>query len=379
MQKKIIALALAAVAGSAAAQTNVTVYGIVDAGQAYVKSSSDKNGAAGQSSVGRLDSNSSYIGFKGVEDLGNGLKAVFQYETGFAADTGAFNTANRDTFVGLTGGFGTVVAGNLTHSLRAMGARVELVPAAAGVGTVASVTGRIAGASTGADDRAANAIAYVSPAFSGFSGSVAYVNGEAKTNNAAVNTAASLKATDGTTTYTTVEKNVNAKQYQVAGQYENGPLFVGAGYHKAIDFGNVENQDARVYRLAAVYTLPTNTKLTALYDNTKVTGSNGSYDKRGAYSLGVAQSFGKNTVGLEYAKSGDVKSDDGTTNNGAKIWTAVYTYELSKRTSVHARYSKLTNDADGKTNFYNNPVANPVALGSGSDVTGYMVGLRHAF
>ena len=122
MQKKIIALAVAALASSAAfAQSNVTVYGIADVGQAFVKSSGAANGV-NQGTVGRLDSNSSYLGFKGVEDLGNGLKALFQFETGFAADKGFWSstaTSGRDSYVGLTSNFGTVLAGNLTHPLPA--------------------------------------------------------------------------------------------------------------------------------------------------------------------------------------------------------------------------------------------------------------------
>src|SRR5574343_219704 len=148
MQKKVIALAVAALASSAAfAQTNVTIYGVVDVQQAWVKSSGAVDGN-NQKTVCRLDSHGNYIGFKGVEDLGNGLKAVFQYETEFYADAGGGLTGNRDSFVGLTGGFGTVVAGRLTHPLRAMGAKVDLLPGAAGFGTTASLTGQIAGVKT---------------------------------------------------------------------------------------------------------------------------------------------------------------------------------------------------------------------------------------
>ncbi len=365
MQKKVIALAVAALASSAAfAQTNVTIYGVMDVGQAFVKSSGAANGGANQSTVGRLDSNSSHIGFKGVEDLGNGLKAIFQYESGIAADSAGAMAGGRDTFVGLTGGFGTVVAGTLTHPLRAMGAKVELMPGASGVGTTMSVTGRINGLNTGADDRAANAIAYVSPSFGGFSGTVAYVNGETQPNSSA---AAGVNAAE-------------ARSYQIAGQYDNGPLFVGAGYHRADNIGGNADVDGRIYRVAAVYSLPTNTKLTALFDNTKVEGSNGAYDKRNAWSIGAAQSFGKNTVGLEYGRSGKIKTQDGTeADTKSSIWSALYTYTLSKRTSVHARYSKLTNQDGINNNFYINPVNNGVATGLGSDYTGYMVGLRHAF
>lgn len=360
MQKKIIALAVAALASSAAfAQSNVTVYGTVDLGQAWVKSNSDALGTAGQKNVGRLDNNSSNIGFRGTEDLGNGLKALFQFEAGIQTDNGA-NPAwggARDTYIGLTGGFGTFVAGNLTHPLRTMGAKVEIAPGAAGFGTAASITGSINTTKTGADDRAANALAYVSPNFSGFTGTVAYVNGE--TNPAG---------------------GSEARQWQVAGQYEAGPLYAGVGYHKANNIAGVSTDDARVWRLAATYSFPTNTKLTALYDNTKVDAAGGAYTKRAAYSLGVLQSFGQAAVGLEWAKSNKLKTAAGTTaDSSANLWTLVGTYSLSKRTTAHARYSKLTNNAGADYQFYNNPVNNPVANAAGRDYTGFMVGLRHSF
>jgi predicted porin len=387
MQKKVIALAVAALASSAAfAQTNVTVYGVVDVGQAFVKSSGSSVADTNQGTVGRLDNNSSYIGFKGVEDLGNGLKAVFQYESNFAADTAGAVAGGRDTFIGLTGGFGTVVAGTLTHPLRAMGAKVELTPGAAGFGTMASLTGTIAGFHTGADNRAQNAIAYVSPSFGGFSGTVAYVNGEQKTN--------------GNQSTSSVGPDVTSRAYQIAAQYDNGPLWVAAGYHKNKEMGigltssiptstatlALDGQDARVYRLAAAYTFPTKTKVTALYDNTKVDqlgGDGGVVVKRNAFSLGVAQEIGKNTIGLEYGRAGKLKVDgESQDETKANIWTAVYSYALSKRTQVHARYSRLSNDNDSNTNFYLNPVAGngaPTQNAAGANYTGYMVGLRHAF
>ncbi|MCL2636007.1 MAG: porin, partial [Betaproteobacteria bacterium] len=198
MQKKIIALAIAGLASTAAfAQTNVTIYGIADVGQAWVKSSGRKTfegDAAGdyvfkhnQATVGRLDSNSSYLGFKGAEALGNGLTAVFQFETAVNADTGGFG-GGRDTYAGLAGAFGTVAAGRLTHPLREMGVRVDILPGDAGIGTVNSVTGAINGIKTGADDRASNAVAYISPTFGGgFSVTAAWVNGEDRNNNGANN------------------------------------------------------------------------------------------------------------------------------------------------------------------------------------------------
>ncbi len=390
MQKKIIALAIAGLASTAAfAQSNVTVYGVVDVGQAFVKSTTTggaNRANAEQPIVGRLDNNSSYIGFKGVEDLGNGLKAVFQLETNYEAASGAAWSTARDTYVGLAGGFGTAVAGNLTHPLRSFGAKVELMPAAAGIGTMASVTGRILGTNTGADDRAANAIAYISPTFGGFSATVAYVNGETRTGQNAV---------------TTNQGGTNSRQYQIAGQYEAGPVFVGLGYHLAKSFGltaatnvlgatnNEKGQDASVIRAATVITLPSKTKLTGLYDYTRLDtgdfgGSAAQLDlnkiTRHAWSIGAAQSFGKNTIGLEYGHSHNAKIDGATASNtAASIYSAIYTYDFSKRTSMHARASYLNNGTDVNNTYYNNAVANGVTQGAGNDYTGYMVGLRHNF
>ncbi|MDR0775635.1 MAG: porin [Azonexus sp.] len=383
MQKKIIALAVAGLASTAAfAQSNVTIYGVADVGQAWVKSSDGAKGT-NQSTVSRLDSNSSYIGFKGAEALGNGLTAVFQFETTVNADTGGFG-GGRDTYAGLAGAFGTVAAGRLTHPLREMGVKVDILPGDAGIGTVNSVTGAINGIKTGADERASNAVAYISPTFGGgFSVTAAYVNGEYRTSGA---------------------DSVKANAWQIAGKYDNGPLFVGLGYHKTKDsvrtgsadvapsgggfFGTDQltssSMDARVWRLAAVYTAPFGTRFSALYDDTKVEnfpGAGGNDVKRAAWSLGAAHTFGANTVGLQYGRSGKTKVSGGASDlkDKASIWTLGYQYALSKRTMLQARYSYLSNDKEGNFNFYNNPVKNGAATGNDADYTGFMVGMRHTF
>ena len=112
MKKTLLALAaIATASGAAHAQTNVTVYGLVDTGVEYTT-----NANAAKNSVWRLTSggqNTSRFGFKGTEDLGGGLKAVFQLEGGFFADTGAIDGQlfKRQANVGLEGGFGRVVLG----------------------------------------------------------------------------------------------------------------------------------------------------------------------------------------------------------------------------------------------------------------------------
>src|SRR5574343_1812592 len=103
MQKKIIALAVAALASTAAfAQTNVTIYGIADVGVA----GSFGGGQGGQANVISGGLSGSRIGFKGVEDLGNGLKALFtlEYSIDMDANTGVgagTSAGARQQFVGL--------------------------------------------------------------------------------------------------------------------------------------------------------------------------------------------------------------------------------------------------------------------------------------
>ncbi|GAB3629966.1 porin [Pandoraea terrae] len=81
-------LAACALGGNAHAQSNVTIYGIVDAGVEYVTHASDAGGAARFISGGK---NTSRFGFRGSEDLGGGLKAVFQLESGFNVANGQFD------------------------------------------------------------------------------------------------------------------------------------------------------------------------------------------------------------------------------------------------------------------------------------------------
>lgn len=113
MKKLLIAIAATGLAAGAQAQSNVTIYGSMDAGVAYVNN-------VGGSSVMRLDQGTMQpdrIGFRGSEDLGGNLKANFQLETGFYTDTGAQPAGgklfNRMSVVGLSGDFGAVTLGHM--------------------------------------------------------------------------------------------------------------------------------------------------------------------------------------------------------------------------------------------------------------------------
>ena len=188
MKKLNLALVLAgALTGAAQAQSAVEVYGIVDMG--VVREVGD---VAGVSAVGNKITSGAQsgtrLGFKGKEDLGNGLSALFVLETGIAADAGGFNQGAgfaRQSFVGLQGDFGTLTLGRQYTSYFLTLNQVA-DPFASGLagnaqnlmlpGTGTSNLNATAGADRAI--RMSNAIKYVTPVFENFSAEIAYGFGE---------------------------------------------------------------------------------------------------------------------------------------------------------------------------------------------------------
>ena len=91
MQVKLLAaVVFASLPLAASAQSSVTVYGVMDAAIAH-EDTGAPNGS--RNVVNSGNQSSSRLGFKGTEDLGNGLKAMFNIEAGVALDTGAADSA----------------------------------------------------------------------------------------------------------------------------------------------------------------------------------------------------------------------------------------------------------------------------------------------
>ena len=108
MKKSLIALAALAAVGAASAQSSVTLYGIADISAGVV----EVDGVSRETGFNKANLQQSRVGIKGSEDLGNGLKAVFNYEHGFDSADGAFAGGEaRRAVVGLQGGFGSVLLG----------------------------------------------------------------------------------------------------------------------------------------------------------------------------------------------------------------------------------------------------------------------------
>lgn len=377
MQKKLIALAIAGLATAPAfAQSNVTIYGVADTTFENVKAGGATVSGADDGlrlNRNRVSANSSLLGFKGAEDLGNGLKAIFQFEGGVSSDTGLSSFAARDTFVGLTGNFGTVVLGNITHPIRAMGTKVDFNPGATGIGFAGSMYGEFNGLKTGTDSRASNAIAYVSPSFSGLTGTVAYVAGEARQASTATN------------------PETKPQQWQIAGQYENGPIYAGIGYHEARDpLGTAVESKLKDFRVAGKYTFGFGLSLAGLWDRQKITTESfglvdGTDVRRDAWHLGAAYDVGPHNVFLQYTQANKLKGGlcndptDPCADTKGRLWTVGYNYSLSKRTMIKTYYANLRNDKNALYDYYINPVGVTDAGAAGADPRGFGVGIRHVF
>jgi predicted porin len=189
MQKKIIALAVAGLASTAAfAQTNVTIYGVADAAVVYTNTNGGPVGAVANGN-GRdkfaIESGGlagSRLGFKGTEDLGNGLKAVFVLEYALALDqntgVGTGAATARQQYVGLSTKAGDVTLGRQYapgYYIASMDALVTS-PALSVVLAAQTQTGASINGSTAS--RWNNAINYKTPNFGGFTAQAIYSAGE---------------------------------------------------------------------------------------------------------------------------------------------------------------------------------------------------------
>ena len=401
MQKKLIALAIAGLASTAAfAQTNVTVYGIADGSFDVINSkgaTSGMNGVGTNRSKGdynRVSANSSYIGFKGTEDLGNGLKAVFQYESGVDFTNGGGSTlATRDSFVGLSDAkFGTIVMGNLTGPTRALGAAMDVNPGVTSIGANSGLIGKLGGNTLGSasgwaagtsncsasgtcvsifDSRWANSIAYVSPTFAGFTVVGAYVADENKTREDQNNNAASVYALN---TATGAVSASPAQTLRTTG-YDTGIKWQGSGFMAAVTYnwaqlGDVAATQIDNVRVGGSYT-GSNWSARLMWEETSIEG--GANNKQQKWGIGGTYTIGKADLIAQYYQA---LESDNVADDGAQLLAVGVNYNLSKRTMLKAVYSWLENDSNGQFDYGITAVGQS---GYGAALQGIQMGVRHAF
>lgn len=288
----LAALILGSFAASAQAQSNVTIYGLVDLGLAKT---------TGQSTVER-ENNASRLGFRGTEDLGGGLSAIFNLESEILADTGAQKGVlfERQAYVGLKGAFGTAILGRTKNLVDGTIARVDPFNT---YGVVGKNNETLLRSGVGSS-RVNNAVTYNSPSMEGVIASVQYVLSEVS------------GASAGTLGLLT---------------YDNGPVSLHAGYERAVQTV-ASAVKPTVWSIGGGYKVGP-AKVTAAYSkgDTKV-ATTGEYK---SYLLGLNYTVGNGDAKMSYGKQ------EQDTNRVSDLETIKefgigYDYHLSKRTDLYA-------------------------------------------
>ncbi|WP_157982668.1 porin [Simplicispira lacusdiani] len=311
MKKSLIALAvLGMAAGIASAQSNVSLYGRIDAGLGKA--------FGGKSQMQSSYKESTMWGVRGQEDLGGGLKASFNFEQGVNIEDGSLTGGasgawNRAAWLGLGGGFGEFAMGRMTTPQnRAMG--VFDLNGTANTTSALKNLGLEADGSLGGS-RANSQFLYTSPNLGGFQARASVILKEDKAAPAA-GAADTRKAS-----------------YQLAASYKTGALNLGAVVQSKMAEG-ANNRTG--YALGARYDFPS-FAVSALYtqDESKSTGK--------GFGLGVVMPLGAWVLGAQVAR---VTDNPNPARDGATAYELFANYYLSKRTMLYAGYGGL--DSAGK-------------------------------
>jgi len=379
MNRKLIAVAVAGAMGLpalAVAQSTVQIYGRIHTEMSFTKQgtvSEDQQGNGGGSN----------IGFRGTERLANGLNAWFQAESSLNGTIGANanGLADRNSGIGLQGGFGNVLMGNWDLPMKWVSVS-GVKPADTGVFGVANLfhggapTNVNNGASAGNLDltsfyrRQNHTFQYWTPNMSGFEGRIAVTNSNEETAGV----------------------NLTPRTWSMGLKYANGPMFVGLGWEKHNDFA-LSGRDDTGWVLTGGYKFGM-FGLTAMYERKEYESfhvtNNAKADAWGLF--GDIALGGPHSIQLQYVQAKDTKGsyvgnqasgtattlvfNGGAGSTGAKQFGVRYSYNFSKRTAVRVAYSVIDNEAAARYGLY---VAGTTAAAAGERARGLGVAFDHRF
>ena len=365
MKKNIIAIAVAAaMIAPAAAMADTTLYGKFHVSYDVLSGDNATNTQSG------FSSNSSRIGIKGSEKINDSLSIIYQYETGFDAGTNGSTGASggglggqRNTFIGATGNWGTVIVGRHDTPFKMMGRSYDLFGDT--IGDSRNIITQKHG-DFGWDLRPSQVVAYVTPDLAGFKAIVAYVN--------------SWALTDPTASPAS-PYNTKSTAWSLSAGYKIAGFGLDAAYElhtlQGVPAG-ATNDSQSAYRIGANYSIA-GFKVMGLYQDVKNTGLSSNDVK--AYGVGAAYTFmGANTIKAQYFKADDISN---TSNTGGDMWAVGYDYKLSKQTSVYAAYAQTSNSSAasytimGDDHDYSYPT--DTAKFPGGKSSAVSVGIEHKF
>jgi predicted porin len=383
MNKKLMALAVAAAVSvptlALADDSTVTLYGFLNADLESVQAKGASDVVVGGVTTPgsnleiknrtRVSSNSSYIGFRGIEPLSPGFNAWFQVESGVNLDAGGSTWASRNSAVGLNGDFGSILLGQWDSPYKVSTGRFDPFgdSSAASYSAIINNGGGTSGnTGRGFDRRLQNTFQYWTPSWAGFSGRAAYGANEEKPANG----------------------SSNPHLWDLALTYQNGPLYVTGAYEEHKDFGTFvaatpQGKDTGLkggvsYTFANVFTIA------GIYEQLKYkSDAAGTELKFKEWYVTGTYKLGPNAFSLAYGQKGkDKLNGNDQDQTEVKQYSFRYGYSFSKRTELWAFYTKLQNESRINRDFATNPitpVAGAATLPLGADPQAIGAGLLHRF
>jgi predicted porin len=348
-QKNLIVAVLTAAitlpVSALADNANFTFYGKINVDVESVKSDTVITPATAATSLNRLQSNASRFGFKGSEDLGDGLQAIYQFE----AQIDSVNDKNakvpfngiRNSQIGLKGDFGTVFAGNWDTPYKLVHNKIELFDNTTVFSAIQLVG--VTGNGKNFNTRQNNAVQYLSPNFSGFTAQGSYALDSAKTATA------------------------NKTALSLSAAYENSLLYAGLGYESRADQTTTTKSDSAM-RLLGAFKFP-NGQVGVMMENMAIANGVATTAKQKNMELAVTYNIGKSNLGAFLAKNGNYND---VASTGARQLSLRYGYNFSKRSELYAAYTSLSNDTAANYGFYTGSAA-------GSKLSGLGLGMIHSF
>ncbi|QDD66292.1 porin [Herbaspirillum seropedicae] len=356
-----VALAAALCASSAMAQSSVTIYGIIDTGVVYT-TNANANGNSVFKMPSLTGSFPSRIGFKGTEDLGGGLQAMFVLESGFAPDTGAMGQGGRlfgrQSYVGLKNSWGQLMLGRQVNMTYLSQLKTDVMgPNLFAIGSIDPYL---------PNARSDNAIGYLGN-FSGFTVGATYSFGRdasAAGGPAATNCPGEVAGNSKACRQVTALLGYDGKGWGVTSSYDI--LYGNTGASNGMT--SSDNTDQRV-TLNGYFMLGDVKIGGGVVDRRTRAAANTNTDSD-LYYLGVSYPLSVALVLDAQVSRLDVKNSP----NDVTLSVARLTYNLSKRTAVY-----------GSLGYIKNGGTSNVALdaggtvGAGKNQLGVMTGIRHTF
>jgi predicted porin len=344
--KKILSLAIAAaMVAPAAAMAEASFYG---SAHMVIQNTDD-----GTDDVWGVDTATASVGVKGSEDLGDGLKAIYQFEYEMNQDNGD-GLSDNNQYIGLAGGFGTVLFGRHDTPLQMSQGSFD---------QFGSVAGDIKTVIPG-EDGVDNVIAYVSPAMSGLTLVGAVVAGEEGDSVPDGTCSSTITNDEGVEVcleenYTVAELTGLADHVSIAGLYSNGPIFASLAFN-SYDLGSANEADPSLLRGTFIWN-GGNWQAGAMYSSMETDGlldleDSDAFGVSGHLKVGsagkvkaqylVADSPVINASALGFTPEVNIAGGDSETTQ----ISVGYEHALSKRTTLHAGYTTYEVEVENADN-----------------------------